>query len=142
MFSFFKHKNRADKVHPFPRVTNTDCQTWFEIGRTTNNAHCCLDCKELVRYMKKMDRRNRALSKEKLDERLTSSSNFRLLKLTPKSQGTRLKQSRRTREKVEKLVVKVHNLNISLDETQSKEMEHAVNYICKNEVNALKTIMS
>ena len=139
-------KNRADKFHPFPRVTNTHCPTWFKIGRTTNNAHRCPDCKELVRYMKKMDRKNRTLSKEELDERLTSSSNFRLSKLTPRSQGTRLKQSRRTRlelrEKVEKLAVKVQNLTISLDETQSKEMEHVVNYICKNEVNTLETIIS
>ncbi len=96
-----------------------------------------------MRYVRKMELKN-ASSKEKLSERLSGSSNFKISKLTPRSRQIRLQQSRKSkaglRKKVEDLLENTKDMKIGLDDQQNEELEKIVHYIGKNQANELETV--
>ena len=85
-------KNKTEQTFPYHRVVSTTYLEWFKVGKTTNNRDRCQDCKELVRYVRKISLRTKQTSEEKLNSRLEPTSNFKFTELTPRSQQIRIKK--------------------------------------------------
>ena len=85
-------KNKTEQRFPYHRVVSTTCLEWFKVGKTTNNRDRCHNCKELVRYVRKISLRTKKTPEEKLNNCLEPTSNFKFTKLTPRSQQIRIKK--------------------------------------------------
>lgn len=143
-------KNKEEHKSPFERITSSKCQAWFKVGQNLSKAQkaagaTCGECKTFYRYVKRMNLKNRGNDGEvKHQERLKSTSNFIITKLTPISKQKRLKANSWKRGELQKKVAayetKLKDYEINLSENQNNEMERVVNWINQNAVNELETL--
>ncbi len=143
-------KNKEEHKSPFERITSSRCQVWFKVGQNLSKAQkaagaTCGECKTFYRYVKRMNLKNRGNDGEvKHQERLKSTSNFRITKLTPISKQKRLKANSWKRGELQKKVAayetKLKDYEINLSDNQNNEMEQVVNWINQNAVNDLETL--
>ena len=143
-------KNMECHKTPFERVASNKCQVWFKAAKNISKVEketgaVCQECKSFFRYVKRMNSRNAHKSKASLQKRLEVSSNFKISKLTPRSQKRRLKRASINREELKRKLKlyeeKMTEYHITLDNNQNDEMEQIVRWINKNAVNDMETLL-